>query len=316
MSTSATNAEPRFPIYIPSKGRWESRITVKHLEAMGVPYHVIVEEQELDRYASVIDRSKLLVLDPAYQRNYDAFMPLEPGQSRGSGPARNFAWDHAIASGSSHHWCMDDNIRGFYRLNYNLKVPVADGTVIRCMEDFVLRFTNIGMAGPNYFMFASRKSRMPPLVLNTRLFSCNLIRNELPFRWRGRYNEDADLSLRILKAGWSTVQFNAFLQYKSPTLSMKGGNTDEIYKGGTLAKSQMLVDMHPDLVRLVWKFGRPHHHVDFSGFKHLALVPREDLEVDEAPNNYGMELVSVDRKSKPRGKVVNRNAGPKAGAAL
>lgn len=282
---------PRFPLYIPSKGRWESRYTSRHLEAMGVPYHIIVEEQEREAYEAVIGPlGKVLVLDPAYQRNYDAFMELRPEQSRGSGPARNFAWDHAAAAGFDWHWCIDDNIRGFYRLNKNLKVPCADGTPFACMEDFVLRYVNVSMAGPNYFMFASRKSQMPPFVLNTRLFSCNLIRNDVPLRWRGRYNEDADLSIRMLKAGWCTVQFNAFLQYKSQTQTMKGGNTDEIYKGGTLEKSQMLVDMHPDVAKLVWKFKRWHHHVDFGVFKGNRLVRRPDIEIPEGVNNYGMAL--------------------------
>ncbi len=48
---------------------------------------------------------------------------------------------------------MDDNINGFYRLNHNLKIQVSDGTIFQCMEDFVNRYNNISMAGPNYFMF-------------------------------------------------------------------------------------------------------------------------------------------------------------------
>ena len=53
---------PQFPLYIPSKGRHDSRLTVKTLDAMGVPYHVIVERQQFDEYASVIDPAKLLVV--------------------------------------------------------------------------------------------------------------------------------------------------------------------------------------------------------------------------------------------------------------
>ena len=47
--------DPQFPLYVVSKGRHESRYTSKSLEAMGVPYHIIVEEQEFEAYASVID---------------------------------------------------------------------------------------------------------------------------------------------------------------------------------------------------------------------------------------------------------------------
>jgi len=285
---------PQFPIYIPSKGRADSRITMSHLDAMGVDYRVIVEHQEFDEYAAVIDRSKLLVLDPAYQRDFDPCMDLMPGQSTGSGPARNFAWDHAAAAGAEFHWVVDDNIKGFFRLNHNLKVPVSDGTVFRCMEDFILRYRNVAMAGPNYFMFASRKSKMPPLVFNTRIYSCNLIRTDAPFRWRGRYNEDTDLSLRMLKANWCTILFNAFLQYKLPTQTVRGGNTDAFYAAeGTLPKSQMIARLHPDVAKVVWRFGRWHHFVDYRPFQKNKLLKRPSAQIADSVDDYGMRLVAA-----------------------
>ena len=137
------------PIYIPSKGRAESRLTMKALDAMGVDYFVIVEAQEFADYAAVIPKRRLLVLDPAYQRDYDACDKLGLSKSKGSGPARNFAWDHARDSGADWHWTVDDNIEGFYRLNHNLKVPAASPAIFLAMEDFVARYTNVAMAGPN-----------------------------------------------------------------------------------------------------------------------------------------------------------------------
>ena len=35
---------PKYPIYIVSKGRWESRLTSKILEKMNVPYKIVVEK--------------------------------------------------------------------------------------------------------------------------------------------------------------------------------------------------------------------------------------------------------------------------------
>jgi hypothetical protein len=291
---------PSFPVYIVSKGRWESRLTSKAFEAMGVPYSIVVEEQEYKAYCEVIDKAKVLVLDKAYQRDYDAFSDLGVTESKGSGSARNFVWDHAEARGAGWHWCVDDNIKAFYRWNRNLKVSVSDGTIFRCMEDFVGRYNNIAMAGPEYFMWAERKVKRSPFVLNTRIYSCNLIRTDAPFRWRGRYNEDTDLSLRMLKAGWCTVLFNAFLQEKTTTLTMKGGNTD-IYKNGTLAKSQMIVDMHPDVCRLILndkRFKRPHHFCDYKRFQH-GLIKKAGIEVPAEVDNYGMELVQVRPPPRP-----------------
>ena len=261
---------------------------------MGVPFYVVVEENEYSDYASVIDKKKILVLDPAYQRDYDTFDKFGDSKPLGSGPPRNFAWAHAIDSGAEWHWCIDDNIRGFYRYNRNLKVPVSSGTILRCMEDFVLRYTNVGMAGPNYFMFASRKQKNTrPFTLNTRIYSCNLIRNDTPFRWRGRYNEDTDLSLRMLKRSWATVLFNAFLQYKSPTGTVAGGLTEDFYKKeGTEAKSRLLQKMHPDVTKLVWRFGRPHHHVNYKRFAKTRLQVKPGIEIASGVDNYGMEFRS------------------------
>ncbi|MDN8598635.1 hypothetical protein Q0A17_04255 [Citrobacter sp. S2-9] len=282
---------PQFPLYIVSKGRADSRLTSRSLEFMQTPYFIVVEEQEYGKYAAVIDKKKILVLDKKYQRDYDTFDDLGLTKSTGPGPARNFVWDHSVAKGYSWHWVMDDNIRNFYRLHNNRKIRVADGTIFRCMEDFVLRYENVGMAGPNYFMFVPRRDKVRPFMTNTRIYSCNLIRNDLPMRWRGRYNEDTDLSLRMLKSGWCTIQFNAFLQQKIWTQQVKGGNTAEFYaKEGTYNKSSMLVDMHPDLARMAYKFQRVHHVVNYAEFKHMRLKLRDDIEIPQGVNNYGMVL--------------------------
>lgn len=285
---------PRFPLYIVSKGRYETRLTSRALERMGVPYYIVVEEQEVELYARHIDRAKILVLDKVYQRNYDTFDTLGDTKSKGPGPARNFVWDHAIASGAEWHWVMDDNIKGFGWWNHNLKIWAYCGTPFYCMEEFCLRYTNIAMAGPNYMMFVPRKQKARAYTLNTRIYSCNLIRNDVPFRWRGRYNEDTDLSLRMLKAGWCTVQFNTFQQCKMNTQKLKGGNTGEFYaKEGTLPKSQMQVAMHPDVSRLVWKFGRWHHHVDYRPFKKNKLRRKPGVEIPEGVDNFGMIVKRV-----------------------
>jgi hypothetical protein len=266
---------------------------MKHLDRMEVPYHVIVEEQEFDEYAKVIDPLCLLILDPNYQRDYDTCDQLGDSRSKGSGSARNFAWDHSIEQGHKFHWIMDDNIKGFYRLNKNLLVRIANGAGFRAMEDFVLRYTNVAMAGPQYYMFAPRKQKMPPFICNTRIYSCNLIRNDVPFRWRGRYNEDTDLSLRMLKAGYCTILFNAFIQDKITTQHLPGGNTEDVYGDGTLMKSIMQVRNHPDVSELAWRFGRIHHLVDYTGFKNNKLIRRKRLKIPKGNDEYGMELVTI-----------------------
>ena len=49
---------PRHPIYVVSKGRWRRRTTARYLDRMGVPYRIVVEPQEREAYAAVIDPAK------------------------------------------------------------------------------------------------------------------------------------------------------------------------------------------------------------------------------------------------------------------
>jgi hypothetical protein len=162
------------------------------------------------------------------------------------------------------------------------------------MEEFVERYENVAMAGPNYRSFAPQNSNIPPFVTNTRIYSCNLIRNDVPFRWRGRYNEDTILSLDMLKAKWCTVQFNAFLQDKLRTQVIGGGNTAEFYSHeGTAPKSRMLKEIHPDVTDLVWRFGREHHYVDYTRYKDMRLKRRPGLVMPTGDDDHGMKMRTI-----------------------
>lgn len=284
---------PKYPIYIISKSRWDTRLTSKALEEMIVPYYIVVEESQYLQYCSVIDKNKVLILPQKFLDEYDTFWPKDSDKRTGPGAARNFCWEHSISNGYAMHWVMDDNISSFKRLNNNKKIKVASGTIFKVMEDFVERYDNVAISGPNYDFFAKGKQKIPPFIINTRIYSVLLIRNDIPYRWRGRYNEDTDLCVRALKDGWCTVQFNAFLQDKAATQTIKGGNTEEFYIGeGTLNKSKMLFDMHPDITQVVFKFGRDHHFIDYHIFKRNKLN-RKNLIIPDRINNYGMVLKKI-----------------------
>lgn len=260
-----TSMNPKYPVYIISKGRWDTRLTAKALEEIEVPYKIVVEPQEYENYASVIDPNKILVLP---------FSNL----GQGSIPARNWVWDHSISIGAERHWILDDNIGCFMFLRHNKKIRCVDGSNFKHCEDFTDRYENIAMSGMNYQWFAKQNQKIPAYVQNTRVYSCILLNNKLPHRWRGRYNEDTDLSIRFLKDGYCTVLFNAFLADKMTTMTMKGGNTEELYliDDGRLKMAQSLVDQHPDIVRVSWKFNRHQHHVDYSVFKKNKLIRKQE----------------------------------------
>lgn len=285
-------------------------MTSRALDFMKVPHYLVVEPQQVEDYLASIrgweketglkSYATVLELDLNYKLTYELCDNLGQTKSTGPGPARNFAWDHSIKNGHAWHWVADDNIANFLRLTNNLKIKCGDGTPFRVMEDFVLRYQNVTMAGPNYRSFASQNAAMPPFVKNTRIYSCNLIKNDScwrdgrPFRWRGRYNEDTILSLDMLTEGFCTVQFNAFLQDKLRTQKLGGGNTGEFYASeGTSAKSRMLKEVYPEYTELVWKFGREHHHVNYLPFKDMPLIQKPGLNIPNTPNEYGLELVTI-----------------------
>ena len=274
---------PRFPVYIISKGRWERRQTSKTLESMKVPYKIVVEPSEYEKYAEVIDNEKIITLP-------------EDLSKRGEGgiPVRNWVWEHSLKEGHEWHWILDDNIESVERFNYNKKIKCEVGTPFYVIEDFVLRYENIALAGMNYALFCPATEARPPIRLNTRIYSCILIKNDIPFRWRGRYNEDTDLSLRVLKAGFVTVLFNAFLIGKRATMTQGGGNTDTIYNSGDnrLEFAKSLAKQHPDVASVTKKFGRWHHHVNYKRFERNKLLRKKDFNFSEEVNNYGMILIS------------------------
>lgn len=269
----------RYPVYIISKGRADMCYTARTLEYMNIPYLVVVEPQEYLAYAAVINSKKILVTP---------FKNL----GQGSIPVRNFVFDHAIASGAKRHWILDDNIKWFFRLHEHLKVPVNYDATFCAIEDFVDRYTNMALAGMQYEYLQPKKQKIGPFIPNTRVYSCILINHDIPYRWRGRYNEDTDLSLRLLKDGWGTVVFNTFLCGKQPTLTMRGGNAS-MYNGTNERKefAESLRKQHPDVVKVVRKWNRWHHQVDYTAFKGNEWKFKKGISISDKPNNYGMKLI-------------------------
>ena len=287
---------PRYPVYIVSKGRWSNGLTTKALNSMSVEHYIVVEENEADLYRKNTN-ANIIVLPSNYLDEYELCDKHGGTKSKGPGAARNFCIDHSKTNGHNRHWVMDDNLDAFHYLNKNEKYEVECGSTLSAAEDFIDRYKNVPVSGFNYYSFCKKTDRVPPFIKNTRIYSCLLIDNNSGYRWRGRYNEDTDLSLRVLKDGLCTIQFNAFLCGKVTTQRMRGGNSKEFYdEEGTLPKSQMLADLHPDVAKVVYRFNRWHHHVDYRKFKSNKLILKDKKKKYEKVNNYGLKLICKDSK--------------------
>lgn len=276
---------PKYPIYIPSKNRFDSRLTSKALERLKVPYYIVIEPHQYDNYAEHIDKSKILTLPWS-----------KPDSSTELVKTRNWIKEHSIKSGAKRHWQIDDNIKEFFRYNNNKFTVVDSGTIFRCIEDFSDRYENVAISGMQYLMFVSRRAKQPPVAFNTRIYSCSLILNSIPYEWRGIYNDDTDICLRAMKDGWCTALFNAFVCRKSTTMTVKGGNTDIYGKNksgrkeddGRWLMADSLLKQHPDVTTIVHKWGRWQHHVDYRPFKKNKLIRKKDVKIQSGINNYGM----------------------------
>jgi hypothetical protein len=278
---------PRHPVYVISKGRWGSEgLTAKFLIEDGVPFKLVVEPQEREQYADVFGAERLHVLPFSNLR-------------QGSIPARNWVWEHAKTSGAERHWILDDNIRKIYRRWRAMRVPCNAGPAFAAVEDFIDRYENIAVAGMQYVTFCPDRKPFPVFVVNCHVYSCMLIRCGLPYRWRGRYNEDTDLCLQVLSGGWCTLLTNVFLAQKQGTMTMKGGNTDELYQGdGRLEMARSLERVWPGIVKVTRRFNRPQHIVDWKRFR-TKLRPKPEFKGAEGRGEYGMQLRELREVKSP-----------------
>jgi hypothetical protein len=58
-------------------------------------------------------------------------------------------------------------------------------------------------------------------------------------------------------------------------------------------KANGKVCQHPDVVRVVWKFNRWHHQVNYKAFKKNRLKRVEGIQIKKGVDNYGMKLVEL-----------------------
>ena len=271
----------RYPVYVISKGRHDCALTAQFLLRDRTPFQLVVEPQEAAAYSRIYGAGIVRVLP---------FSNL----GQGSIPARNWVWEDAKAAGHERHWILDDNIRSIMRRYQGKRIHCDSDAALSTVEDFIDRYENIAIGGLNYHMFAPTGKTVqstPPILTNVHVYSCLLIRNDLPYRWRGRYNEDTDLCLQVLSGGWCTLQTNAFLIEKVATMTMKGGNTTELYRGdGRLKMARALERMWPGIVETRRRFGRAQHHIknNWRNFTTPLKLKSDVQPVDS--ERYRMEL--------------------------
>jgi len=176
----------KYPIFIPTKGRFKTPYTMRAFDRIGIDYKIVIEASEWQAYKMIVPEERILVV---------------PHKDKGVTVTRNWIWDYAQARGFERYWSFDDNIEEFYRLNHNIKWRIRTPSFMKPMEDFADRYENAHIVGMQYEHFAPRKAKLDPFRLNTRVYSNMLIKTDLPYRFKTFYNEDTDLCIRLLRDG-------------------------------------------------------------------------------------------------------------------
>lgn len=288
--TSKEEIIPKYPIYIISKGRATVQKTATFLDKCRIKHYLVVEPDEYPLYYENVKHQKYTCLLET---------PENFSQRKNGGiPVRNWVWEHSKNNGDVRHWILDDNISKYERLDRGQKIEITSGAIFRIIEDYVDCFENIKMAGHNYTAFVIASRFTYPVTKNTRIYSSILLSNDIypEFAWRGTYNEDTDLSLRILKAGYPTVLFNRIVACKLRTMVMSGGNTDTIYavEDAHALKTRELVNNHNDVATESFRFSRVHHVVNYNKFKNLVMIPSDTKTTEyEKDNPYDLIYISI-----------------------
>lgn len=277
----------KYPVYIISKGRWENPMTANFFIEDGVNFKILVEPQEYKKYCKALGVKYVVKLPFA-------------NLGVGSYPARNYAWEDSIKNGYKMHWCFDDNIARVRRVLKGNKIPCNALKAIKILEEFTDRYENIGITAFNYGKFVvPSSSDKKPFYLNVHAYSAMLIKNNVPYRWRLKYNEDVDLCLQVLHNKLCTVLFNAFVVEKMSTVAkMKGGNQDELYKGNSyekkVLKARFLEEIWPQYAETKIRFNRPHHYVNWKKHFNHNLVRRRDInwkKIEKKKHNIKLKQV-------------------------
>ena len=277
----------RFPVYVPSKGRADKGMTGAMFDAAAVPFRFVVEPQDEDAYSEAWGEERVLLL---------------PDNDQGLVYSRNWIKRYSTEQGELRHWQFDDDVKVMIRVHRGFRIPVDASVALQVLEDFVLRYSNVALASFNSEFFVpqtgSFAKKWPPFYLNARCYTCFLIDNSIPHAWRGRYNEDTDMTLQVLSAGLCSVLLNAFCIRTPTTMSQAGGQTD-IYEGdGRLHMAQEMEKQWPGVVEVKRKFGRPQHHV--KGLWQKFDTPL--IAADDPPpaREYNLSLSAVAEVQSPK----------------
>lgn len=263
--------KPKYPIYVVSYGRYGLRDhTIDALQQMGVDYHICVQEKEKELYEQ-------------HSKEYDwtGTIITSPNTDEGSSKQRNTCLEHSKQNGHKKFWLLDDNMTGWYYFNMLMITKINHPYVFTHLEDISDNIKEpVGIISHSYTLDVRANDLRNPLQVNTKNYSSSLIDTEIcgDIRFRLQYNEDIDFTFQVLERGIKTIGLNIFLSGKKATKTVKGGNTDSIYKDVSDTDNKMYdkfnclyetwkntpIEMYIEKTNNYHADGRTHHKINWE----------------------------------------------------
>lgn len=202
--------------------------------------------------------------------------------SSGAVPVRNAACKISKDRGELRHWQFDDDYNSFYTIRKELGKPKHRKLTgneferkLYSIAAFGLR-ANLANAG-----FAVSAETRPESVFKVtkRVFNAHNMPSggKLFTRWRGRTNDDLINAIETWRKGNAEMAFRFMYMSMKATQSEKGGNTDLYKAHGTVRKAAYAILIEPKAVKLLVKYGRYHHAVQWD-----AICPKIIKEVHKS----------------------------------
>lgn len=266
--------DPLNTVYIISKGR-PNCTTAQTLEKIGFPGEWFIvcgnNDETLPEYRKKWGE-RVLVFDWHEEVKRSDLLDNFGVEKMGSGavPVRNATRAISEARGEKRHWQFDDDYYGFLTkrmVNGKLKDSRLDGA------GFYQRLTRLGRyadsAGLANIGFAVDAEAHPSSFFKAakRVFNAhNLPSGESLFvRWRARMNDDLINGIETWRGGKAEMALKSMYISMRDTQAESGGNTEIYQAHGTVRKAAYAILIDPLNVKLVVKYGRYHHRVNWRG---------------------------------------------------
>lgn len=261
-------------IYIISKGRPEC-ITAQTLTKLNYPgeWYIVCgnNDETIPQYIRNWGENKVLIFD--WYNEIEDTDTLDnfgfDNMPSGASPVRNATIRISKERGEKRHWQFDDDYRAFWLTDADLKHKrrIDNGELLCWWMCRIAKFAD-SCHLPNCGFALGTIESAPENAVNmgTRVFNAHNMSSEgLTTRWRSRLNDDLINAIETHRLGQKTEFSFLFLCLVMPPSQQEQGGLSDIYRAeGTVRKSAYPILLAPNAARLIIKFGRYHHKVDWS----------------------------------------------------